>query len=270
MRKGVLAILMMSAVSTVIASDGRPEISICQSSDPEHVEDPILTRKEESRTLVARLSHQNECVMKNFDLLTQEIDNAFRKEKTLKADEVRLIFNAIDFAAEKHRLQMRKNKDKTPYISHPLGVAYNVAHYGEIKDASVIIGALLHDTMEEMQASFEEIEKHFGKQVASYVRDMTDDKKLSFSERKRLELIKASKTSKGVAEILLADKLYNVNDLLHNPPEAWSRVRIDRYYQWVQSVIDRLPSGNEAFKKEIHRTIDSYWEQQKEETSVNK
>jgi len=264
MRNDMLSIVTISLLTTSIAlADGRPEVSICQPSDCQNVEDPLLTRSQQSREHVARLSHNNEIVMKNFDLLSSEIDNAFRKEKNLKADEVRSIFTAIDFAAEKHRLQMRKNKEKTPYISHPLGVAFNVMHYGEINDAAVIIGALLHDTVEDTQTTFDEIEKNFGIEVASYVREMTDDKKLPFAERKRLQVIDASKKSKGAALIHLADKLYNAEDLLHNTPEGWSRIRIERYYQWTQSVVDRLPGGNEALKKEVQNVINAYWEQQK-------
>src|SRR5690348_8623854 len=191
MKNDVLTILVMGLLATAsLPADGRPEVSICQPSDTQKdgqtVADPILARSQQSRDAVARLSHDNEIVMKNFDLLSAEIDRAFRKEKILKADEVRLIFSAIDFAAEKHRLQMRKNKEKTPYISHPLGVAYNVLHYGEVKDADVIIGALLHDTVEDTQTTFEEIEQQFGPQVSSYVRETTDNKKLDFQERKRL------------------------------------------------------------------------------------
>lgn len=268
MKNDVLKILMLGFMATAtLAAEGRPEVSICQLTDTQrdgqNVEDPIQARGLQSRALLARLSHDNEIVMKNFDKLASEIDHAFRKEKILKADEVRSIFNAVDFAAEKHKLQMRKNKDKTPYISHPLGVAYNVMHFGEMKDADVIIGALLHDTVEDTQTTFEEIQQRFGAQATTYVREVTDNKKLDFAERKRLAVIDASKKSKGASQIELADKLYNVEDLLHNPPENWRRIRIERYYQWVQSVVERLPDGNDALKKQIHHVVDAYWERQK-------
>src|SRR5215475_11101626 len=111
MKNDVLTILVMGLLATAsLSADGRPEVSICQPSDNQKdgqtVADPILARSHESRSAIARLSHDNETVMKNFDLLSAEIDHAFRKEKMLKADEVRLIFSAVDFAAEKHRFQM--------------------------------------------------------------------------------------------------------------------------------------------------------------------
>ena len=259
----ILAALGLFIAKDMVRSEWCPEVSIYQSYDNQNVEDPILQRKEQSRELLMRLTHNNEIVMRNFTVLAMELEMAFRKEKKFKFEEICAIFNAIDFAADKHRLQMRKNKEKTPYISHPLGVAYNVIHYGDVKEAAIIIGALLHDTIEDTQTTFEEIESQFGKQTSSYVRELTDDKKLSSSERRRLQVIEASKKSKGAAQIHLADKLYNAIELLDNPPEGWSRIRIDRYYQWIQSVVDRLPDGNDTLKKQIHTVINTYWEHQK-------
>ena len=93
---------------------------------------------------------------------------------------------------------------------------------------------------------------------------MSEDQSLSYVERKRQQVIHASKCSKGAAQIHLADKLYNAIELLRNPPEGWSSVRIDRYYQWMQSIIERLPQANDALKKEVEKVIDSYWESQKQ------
>lgn len=272
MRNDVLKVLAMIffTLNLDVYGDGRPEVSICQPGesnnqhpDYQDIEDNICQLSRESRDHISRISYQNALVMKNYDLLANELDLIYRKEKSLKAEEMQCIFNAMDFAAEKHRLQTRKNKDRTPYISHPLGVAYYLIHYGEVSDSAVIIGAILHDTVEDTQTTFDEIENKFGIEVASYVREMTDEKTLASAERKRLQVIDASKKSKGAAQISLADKLYNVLDLLHNPPEGWSRIRIERYYQWTQAVIDRLPEANEKLKKETQKIINSYWENQK-------
>jgi (p)ppGpp synthase/HD superfamily hydrolase len=257
------AICCLIAATATVQGEGRPEVSICRPSDCQLVEDPLLERCQQSRELVGRLTKQNEIVMKNFDLLAAEVDNAYRKEKNLKAEEVRAIYAAIDFVAEKHKLQMRKNKKKTPYVSHLLGVAYNVMHYGEFKECPVIIGALLHDVIEDTKTSYEEIEKLFGFQPTAYVREVTDNKKLTYQERKRIQVIEAPTKSKGAAEIRLADKLYNVVDLIRELPEGWSPIRRERYFQWAESVVSRLPEGNEKLKTEIRTIINGYWEQQK-------
>ena len=59
---------------------------------------------------------------------------------------------------------------------------------GGITDANVIIGALLHDTVEDTDTSLDEIEQQFGKDVRFIVDQVTDDKNLEKMERKRLQV----------------------------------------------------------------------------------
>ena len=95
---------------------------------------------------------------------------------------------ATDFAARKHKDQRRKDADKTPYINHPIGVAQILSKEGSVTDVDVLIGALLHDTVEDTECSFEEIENEFGPRVKSIVAEVTDDKNLEKMERKRLQV----------------------------------------------------------------------------------
>ena len=69
-----------------------------------------------------------------------------------------LIDRAVHYADEKHKHQQRK--DGSPYIIHPLAVAEIVVEMGLDMDA--ILGALLHDCIEDTDASHEEIEKLHG------------------------------------------------------------------------------------------------------------
>ena len=59
-----------------------------------------------------------------------------------------LILDAAAFAADRHRLQRRKDTAASPYINHPLALADILAREGGIDDACVIAAALLHDTVE--------------------------------------------------------------------------------------------------------------------------
>jgi guanosine-3',5'-bis(diphosphate) 3'-pyrophosphohydrolase len=133
---------------------------------------------------------------------------------------------------------------------------------GEVRDPSIIIASLLHDTLEDTQTTADEIEDKFGSQVAGYVREVTDDKSLAQEARKRLQVISAAHKSKGAAQIKLADKLFNLNDLLSNPPSDWTTARIDRYYEWAQSVVDRLPKVNDNLFQAVDNMINAYWENQ--------
>ncbi len=254
------------ATSAVVANEDKPKVSLCHSEECE-MEDAVKTSLQETRKKLSELARDDKVVMKNFDTFAEILNNAYHKEKSMTAQEIHEVCKGVEFAAEKHRLQTRKNPEKTPYISHPIGVANNLMNIGEVRDSSVIIGALLHDTVEDTQTTFEEIESKFGKNVAGYVREVTDDKSLAQETRKRLQVINASHKSKGAAQIKLADKLYNLNDLLNNPPKDWTQTRIDRYYEWAQSVVDRLPKANDKLHGAVDDIINSYWEKQQSNKS---
>ncbi|XP_026793559.3 guanosine-3',5'-bis(diphosphate) 3'-pyrophosphohydrolase MESH1 isoform X2 [Pangasianodon hypophthalmus] len=129
------------------------------------------------------------------------------------SSELPLLLEAISFAAEKHRNQRRKDPDATPYINHPIGVARILSHEGGITDIEVLQAALLHDTIEDTDTTFEELEAMFGNKVARIVQEVTDDKTLPKQERKLLQVKHALHCSHQAKLVKLADKLYNLRDL---------------------------------------------------------
>jgi guanosine-3',5'-bis(diphosphate) 3'-pyrophosphohydrolase len=80
---------------------------------------------------------------------------------------------SVDFAARKHRDQRRLDGHKTPYINHPIGVAFILTSEGGIADLSVLQAAILHDTVEDTDTSFDEIEAEFGKEVRGLVEEVS-------------------------------------------------------------------------------------------------
>ncbi|HEX8960369.1 MAG TPA: HD domain-containing protein, partial [Geobacteraceae bacterium] len=99
---------------------------------------------------------------------------------------VRLL-RALSFAAEKHRDHRRKDANASPYINHLIEVAVALADEGKVTDGDLLMAAILHDTVEDTETSFAEIEGHFGATVADIVREVTDDKTLTKDVRKRLQ-----------------------------------------------------------------------------------
>jgi guanosine-3',5'-bis(diphosphate) 3'-pyrophosphohydrolase len=105
------------------------------------------------------------------------------------------ILKAASFAAKKHKGQKRKGDDAEPYINHPVEVANLIVNVGGVNDPEIITAALLHDTVEDVDVTFEEIAEHFGETVAGYVRELTDDKSLPKAERKQKQVEKAPNLS---------------------------------------------------------------------------
>jgi hypothetical protein len=158
------------------------------------------------------------------------------------------ILKAASFAAKKHRAQKRKDAEESPYIGHPLRVAELIADIGGIDDPEIICAALLHDTIEDTDATYDELQCIFGEKVTKLVREVTDDKSLPKQTRKELQIEHAPSLSAGAVLIKLADKCSNVYDLIHSPPHNWSMERKAEYLDWAEKVISNCPTVNVALE----------------------
>jgi len=164
------------------------------------------------------------------------------------ADDMTLFLAALKFAAVKHRKQRRKDCEATPYINHPIDVAQTLWQIGGVRDNVLIVGALLHDTLEDTDATPEEIEQHFGSEVLALVQEVTDDKNLPKLERKRLQIELAKHKSKRAKQLKLADKSCNVYDITHSMPHNWTLKRCQAYLDWSEEVVAGLRGVNTALE----------------------
>src|SRR5690554_1386619 len=105
-----------------------------------------------------------------------------------------LIFQALAFAAHKHRDQRRKDAGASPYINHPIAVAGLLAETG-VTDPVTLCAALLHDTIEDTETTAKELTAAFGPEIAGVVLEVTDDKAMQKAERKRLQVEHAAHVS---------------------------------------------------------------------------
>jgi guanosine-3',5'-bis(diphosphate) 3'-pyrophosphohydrolase len=176
------------------------------------------------------------------------------KEIRLKTD-LTLFLKALNFSAEKHRHQRRKDTAASPYINHPIEVANILWTIGEVYDVTTIIAALLHDTLEDTDTSPEEIRLNFGNAVLALVREVTDDKSLPKQERKQNQIIHSPHLSRRAQEIKLADKICNVHDIACAPPGHWPRERRLDYLNWARAVIDGLRGANDKLEKYFDETL---------------
>lgn len=160
-----------------------------------------------------------------------------------------LIVRALAFAAEKHRDQRRKDAGASPYINHPIALANVLVNEGGIDDPVVICAALLHDTVEDTETSFEEIEEHFGREIAGVVREVTDDKDLPRDRRKQLQVEHARHASHAARLVKLADKICNLRDMAASPPAGWNLERRIEYFEWARRVVDNVAGTHPGLEK---------------------
>jgi len=158
----------------------------------------------------------------------------------ISKEEMNLFIKALAFAAHKHRDQRRKDHRASPYINHPIALADVLCNEGGITDIETICGALLHDTIEDTEATGEELAQEFGAAIRDLVIEVTDDKALPPSERKRLQVVHADTLSDKAKLIKLADKICNLRDVVEHPPQGWDLARRQAYFDWAKQVIDGL------------------------------
>lgn len=143
------------------------------------------------------------------------INDLLKKLKNYSFDEISLIKKAYDYANYMHGNQMRQSGE--PYITHPLNVAYILSEIHA--DSDTICAALLHDVLEDTNATKEEIEILFNKDIANLVDGVTKIAKMNFSSKKEQNLantrkiITSLKTDVRIIIIKLADRLHNMRTL---------------------------------------------------------
>ncbi len=140
--------------------------------------------------------------------------------KHMPGADMALVDRAVEYANAKHALQ--KRKDGSPYIIHPLAVAQIVAEMG--LDIDAILGALLHDCIEDTDASHEDIEKIFGPTVAELVEGVTKLTRANFSTSEQAQMENLRKMfmamSKDIRVVLIkiADRLHNMRTMQYQTP----------------------------------------------------
>jgi (p)ppGpp synthase/HD superfamily hydrolase len=154
----------------------------------------------------------------------------------MESDIVQLA-RAADYAARQHLGQRRKGERGEPYINHLTEVAALLAEATNGEDAVLLLGGLLHDTIEDTATTFADLEAMFGIEVAELVAEVTDDKSLSQAERKRLQVESTPGKSRRAKLLKLADKTSNLRGLVDSPPADWSAERLSDYVDWAEQVV---------------------------------
>ena len=160
------------------------------------------------------------------------------------------------YAALKHGEQ--KMPTGLPYVVHLSNVAMEVilAHQKEpnfiLKEALQL--ALLHDSLEDTDTSFEEIEHEFGKDIADGVLALTKNQNLEKQEQMADSLHRILMEKNDVAIVKLCDRITNLNP----PPPKWEKEKIKNYYLQAKTIADSLKGKNSFLDQRIKEKIEDY------------
>jgi GTP pyrophosphokinase len=149
-----------------------------------------------------------------FAIVSEHADDSGASGEVRAVDRAR-IQDAFVFACELHAAQRRRSGED--FIVHPVGVARICA--GMRLDTETLCAALLHDTVEDTQASIEEVSERFGEEIAGIVDGVTKLTGITFQSRDEAQatnyrkMMVAMATDPRVILIKLADRLHNMRTL---------------------------------------------------------
>ncbi|HDR9103448.1 TPA: HD domain-containing protein [Burkholderia vietnamiensis] len=129
----------------------------------------------------------------------------------------KMLFDAINFANERHAGQVRKGSGD-PYVTHPIVVSYLVAIYKRSSHlVELVVAAILHDCLEDTETTFEELAARFSPLVASLCLELkNDDAAIAKVGKLAYQVKKVLGCSSYALVIKLCDRLHNISD---NPTE---------------------------------------------------
>ena len=168
-----------------------------------------------------------------------------------------LYIKACRFAAQAHRGQFIPSSD-LPYLLHLNLVSMEIlaalsAEAGHDGDLSVAC-ALLHDTIEDTDTTYTQIESMFGTQIADGVAALSKNSDLEKSQQLADSLDRITRQPPEIWMVKLADRITN----LQPPPAHWDRPKIRRYRDEAIAIHDRLQAASPFLAKRLAEKIQNY------------
>ncbi|MDR2125093.1 MAG: HD domain-containing protein [Desulfovibrio sp.] len=159
------------------------------------------------------------------------------------------------YATYKHRHQLYPGSDKIPYMAHISAAVLTLIpalvenmHYDEV---NAICCAVLHDTIEDTDATKEQIEELFGTTIAEGVSALSKNKSLKGESAILDSLERIKMQPKEVWLVKLADRIAN----LQTPPNHWSKEKCHAYAREGELILQALGSASPILAQKLEAQI---------------
>ena len=166
---------------------------------------------------------------------------------------------ALKFASAKHTEKGQKVPGTNlPYDVHISNVAMEILIAGSssvnFNTAFAVQVALLHDTIEDTSATFEELENIFGIEIANAVSALSKNQDLPKDQQMSDSLQRIKALPSEVWAVKLADRITN----LQPPPSHWDNGKKIKYYKEAQTIYDALGSANVYLASRLANKLKDY------------
>ena len=139
------------------------------------------------------------------------VNDRFNREGQI----IDIVSKALEYASAKHKGQFRNGSGHVAYISHPVEVAVMIKQWNGWDD-NTVAAALLHDTIEDTDATYEDILTEFGEEVDEMVRyctELSTKSEGSRATRKKIDREHYARGPRGSQVIKVCDAIHNMSTL---------------------------------------------------------
>lgn len=211
----------------------------------------------ENQTIESAMADVYKCHKKQFIKILKTYSYA-KKEDTEIKNEKTMYEEALEFATKMHSGQVRtgNNSKPYPYIIHPITVSRYVDQYMgddfELEKYKTV--AILHDTIEDTDATYDDIKNKFGKKIADLVLSLTNNPEKEKKLGKDVYLSKKMlKLTDKLLTVKLCDRLDNVNGLKYMNKDFIDKYSHDTIY--IMNYLLLYRDLNEAHLKLINKIL---------------
>lgn len=152
-----------------------------------------------------------------------------------------------------------KEGEKFEYLNHIGSVTFEILKaINESKEMNADLAikcAILHDSIEDTEQSYEDVKKLFGEEVADGVMALTKNETLPEKEKRMLDSLSRIKNQpKEVWAVKMADRICNLSP----PPYDWPTEKRIKYKKEAQLILQELKDGNQYLAERLEKKIKEY------------
>lgn len=168
------------------------------------------------------------------------------------------IYKAVFYATHAHnRAVPNYDPNGKSFTAHFTCVALNALNFSLDEDIDrefLVTVALLHDTIEDTDVTYDDLKTNFGVKVAEAVKALSRNEEIDYYKQIPDCIERIKKQPKEVAIVKMADRLFNIRERY----AKWTKEKQDKYKAEAQFICDELGYNCEQMKNELQRAIDEY------------
>jgi (p)ppGpp synthase/HD superfamily hydrolase len=181
-------------------------------------------------------------------------------KKNISIDEIQKIWQLVSKLHDGQKYGGSKDKEQVEYINHigsvVLEILTAIDNTENMNSDLAVKCALLHDTIEDTDFTYQNVEEIFGKEVANGVLALTKNNQIEGSAEKMSDSLKRIKLQpKEVWAVKMADRICN----LYEPPYYWNNDKKRFYIEEAKVILNELKEGNDYLAERLRSKIEAYF-----------